>query len=111
VRQSLKRVLEFEGFRVLAVGGADEALASIQCGDTLDVIVCEYRLAAGQTGIDLVGSLRTRLGTATPTVVLTGGVEPMSELMHGNMRFLRKPIDAEALTRTIGELARPANAN
>jgi two-component system cell cycle sensor histidine kinase/response regulator CckA len=65
-----RRALERRGFAVTGVSTGADALAVIR-DRPIDLVVMDYRLADGTTGLDLLGKLKT-LGYDLPVVMVTG---------------------------------------
>lgn len=70
-----------------------------------DVIVADYRLRNGQTGVEEIERLRRLLRHKPPAILLTGDTEParLSEVRASGMPLLHKPIRAEALLQALSE--------
>ena len=95
----------FASWDAKATGGADAtvALATLAndegCGDTVDLIVADLRLADGHSGIDAIATLRGRLGAGTPAIIVSGDTSAaaQSEARDAEVRLLLKPVVAGAL--------------
>lgn len=70
-----------------------------------DVILADYRLRNGQTGVEEVERLRRLLRHKPPAILLTGDTEPsrLSEVRASGLPLLHKPVRAEALLQALGE--------
>ena len=71
-------VLEGLGHHVLAAESKAGLLAEL---DQLqpDIVVSDYRLSDGETGIDVVAAVRAHLGVALPALVITGDTDTVLE--------------------------------
>lgn len=73
-----------------------------------DILVTDYRLRSGQTGLDAVAALRRRFEWATdvPVLFITGDLLPESALLRfkGIYSLYRKPIDPDVLLGKLKEL-------
>lgn len=74
------------------------------------LILADYRLAEGQTGIDAVGMLRAWLGHAVPALIVTGDTAPdrLQALHDSGFPVLHKPIHGEALRAALHRAVEPA---
>lgn len=68
-----------------------------------DLIVADYRLPNGLTGLQLVESLRQRFDVKIPAVVLTGDISSttLREIANRGCHLLSKPIKLSELRRVI----------
>jgi signal transduction histidine kinase/CheY-like chemotaxis protein len=93
-------LLKSWGCSVTTAGTAAEALASIDGGNkNPDVIISDYGLSDGDTGIELIARLRRAIGTRVPAVLITGIAEPrrLLECVTEDCPLLRKPVSAMTL--------------
>jgi DNA-binding NtrC family response regulator len=97
VRDSLCSMLQGEGWRTLAAGNADEALARL-AAERVDVVVSDLRMPGGDV-FDLLEALRGD-SAPVPVIVITG-VGTVSEAVRamkaGAFDFLQKPVDPDEL--------------
>ena len=96
VRLLATTILESGGYRVRQARDGAEALAIIDAGEDIALVVTDLRMP-GLGGDGLVKQLRTRVQTAMlPIIVLTGSDEYETEAMlmdAGADDYIRKPID------------------
>jgi signal transduction histidine kinase/CheY-like chemotaxis protein len=66
-----------------------------------DAIVTDYRLGDGQTGLDVIATVRQYTGERTPAVIVTGEELGKAELEIAGRIYavVRKPLSAEQLRR------------
>jgi PAS domain S-box-containing protein len=98
VAEAIALLLDLEGFDTAVASSADEALAAVTDAAP-EVIVSDYQLRAGQTGIGVVGAVRSRLASNVPVVFLTGDTA-RSELTDSTVpaaKVLSKPVQADEL--------------
>lgn len=118
VAEAMSLMLELEGFDVRIASCEQEALE--QVGERApDLLISDYHLRGGETGLGVVTALRRALDADIPAVFVTGDTArtalDAAELSH--IRVLTKPLRAEELLETINtELAiarapRPAAAS
>jgi signal transduction histidine kinase/CheY-like chemotaxis protein len=109
VLAALEEVLELNGAHPIAV--PSEAAAREMLGDlgrAPDLIVSDYRLAAGAVGIEVVQALQRDFGPQTPGAILTGDIAPnvLKAVADAGLPLLSKPIHPEqliaALERVLG---------
>ncbi|HJL00768.1 MAG TPA: response regulator [Polyangiaceae bacterium LLY-WYZ-15_(1-7)] len=96
LRLLLERVLERAGGRVTAVATLPEARDWI---DAVDVIVCDYRLARGVSGADVVRAAQEKLGAlAPPAILVTATPEDVTEEELGLFAdWIAKPFRPQAI--------------
>lgn len=104
VRQAMEGALTRRGLLVAAGGDfaeASRALATL--GRAPDIVLADYRLRDGESGVSAALRLRELYG-ALPVLILTGesAIEDLPE--HAGFRLLRKPVRAESLFREIATL-------
>jgi two-component system CheB/CheR fusion protein len=72
-RDALRTLLELEGYRIMTAATGKEALA--QLGEPTSVrphvIVADYNLPGGMTGLDTIRKVRRAMGEQLPSVVIT----------------------------------------
>jgi len=104
----LEAVLEAAGYLVIAARSAAEAVAAMGAdGAPLpDVIVADYRLGGGRTGVDAIAAVRQRAGHFIPAALLTGDVDGavMADAAAHRLDVLAKPISPGELVRAVGGL-------
>ena len=112
VRDATRMLLRAESYAVTAVGSVTEALAATEGGASFDVVVTDYHLGEGETGMQLIGRVRARLGESLRAVLLTGDTSAaMHELpCDAFMRMASKPIEADELLELLQELSAAGNA-
>lgn len=84
------------GFRVIAAATGEDALKQlVQAGQRPDVIVSDYRLPEGATGIDAIEGLRSAF--EIPALLISGDSNaPVPNFSLGGYQLLQKPVNAEA---------------
>jgi two-component system, sensor histidine kinase len=114
VREAVTVVLKQWGCHVLAAGDANEALARLAAQERgVDLIVSDYRLREGQTGIDAIRALRRQCGAQTPALIITGDTAPdrLREAAAAGYDLLHKPLNPARLKAALARtLARASNA-
>jgi CheY-like chemotaxis protein/anti-sigma regulatory factor (Ser/Thr protein kinase) len=97
VREALEVLLVAWGARVLAHGSAAALRAAFEGAAPAaapDLLITDYRLETGSTGIDVIAWLRARLGPQLPAVVVTGSATAALELeaQRHDFHLLTKPV-------------------
>jgi len=111
VLESMGGLLRSWGCRVVAAATPDEALANLGPGERPDLIICDYRLANGQSGIAAIAELRKAHGAPVPAFLMSGDTAPerLREARESGHHLLHKPLRAMALRTMINRLLRNSN--
>jgi len=111
IRSALGGLLALWGHPVYAGATVDDVLAVHATAATdaqapIGLILADYRLGNGVTGIDAVAAFRRALGTNAPAVLVTGDTAPdrLRALHASGLCVLHKPIAAERLRELIAEV-------
>lgn len=106
VRDATCLLLKVEGYEVIAVASQAEALQEARDFDGVDLLVTDYHLCDGETGIQVITALREALGRPLKAVLMTGDTSTaVKELPRDpNLRLASKPIKAEELLGIIKAL-------
>lgn len=101
VLEATEGLLRSWGCRVIAARSYCEAITMLaETGGRPDLIVCDYRLSHGTTGIDAVESLRNVF--EIPALLISGDMQaPTSDAVPDGYRLLQKPVDAETLRAAV----------
>jgi len=108
VLEGLRAMLEDWGCQVVAEADDDAALARLEAeGIIPGLLICDYRLSGGRTGVDVIRRLRERYGVELPAVLLTGdtGLQVDMERLGKGVRIVRKPVSPREFRRLIAEIA------
>jgi CheY-like chemotaxis protein len=91
------------GFRVVTALNFDEALRQLAVsGRRPDLIVCDYRLPRGLTGVDAIEGLRCAF--EIPALLISGDSAcPAGDLRRNGYQLLHKPLSADALRAALAE--------
>lgn len=97
VRDATRMLLRVEGYRVTAVASVKEAIAN--AGEHIDLLVTDYHLSDGETGLQLITALRESLGVSLKAVLMTGDTSSAMKEMPRDpyLRIASKPVDADEL--------------
>ena len=96
-RDSIRKVLEREGYRVESAPDVDGALEALRAG-RFDLVVCDYRMPV-KTGIDLLQEMK-RERRDIPGLMISTYADAATEtraLELGTVDLMRKPIRRQDL--------------
>jgi PAS domain S-box-containing protein len=103
VRLATCLLLELEGYHVTPIASLSEALQHVQQGHRVDLLITDYHLNDGETGTEVIASLRERLGITLKAVLTTG--DTSSAIKHlprdPYLRITSKPIKADELLKLL----------
>jgi two-component system, sensor histidine kinase len=106
-------ILRSWGCRVrTAASGAAALDAAAEDSQPPDLIISDYRLSDGETGIEAVEALREAFSTVVPAFLITGDTAPerLREASAAGFHLLHKPVSPMALRTTLGRLLKPQAA-
>ena len=106
VLNATRMLLKVGNYRVSTAGSLLEALQKARDNVDVDLLITDYHLAGGETGTEVISSVRGILGADLPTVLITGDTSSaVKELQHDdNVRMASKPINADELLALLREL-------
>jgi CheY-like chemotaxis protein len=106
VLDSMGGLLRTWGCRVVAAATPDEVLAGLDQEERPDLIICDYRLANGLSGIAAIANVRKAFGSAVPAFLISGDTAPerLREARESGHHLLHKPLRAMALRAMINRL-------
>ena len=100
VADAVRMLLEIEGHAVTQATSADEAMRIVADSGRPDIIVSDYHIGGGRTGLDLIGDIRTRLESTVPLLLVTGDTSSNTVQQVATIddcELLTKPIDTNVL--------------
>ncbi len=102
IRQTLREILEYEGFNVDEAANGENALGTIKAGEIFDVILCDVKMPK----LDGIGFLEevAKLDLDIPVIMISahGTIETAVEATKkGAYDFITKPPDLNRLLVTI----------
>ncbi len=98
MRETVATVLEGLGYRVVAVASGAEALAILEQGQTIDLLLSDM-VMPGLNGLDLYRALRQRQ-PAVKGLIMTGyalGGAGYQELQQAGVDWIQKPFEIDDL--------------
>jgi CheY-like chemotaxis protein len=108
LRPVLAEVLRGAGYEVREAGSGAEAMAALDSGHPIDLILSDYLMRNGD-GLDLLRYLRAKGGQPPVFFLMTGHSEVRSEdaKQMGVSEFILKPFDVVNLLETIEKYLAP----
>ena len=107
VVSAMAALLEAWGCRVLTAESIASAHAALDEGSSVpQLLIVDYRLRQGVTGVQVIDSIKQRLGAALPVVIITGDTAPerLREADAAGYPLLHKPVDPHGLMTTMRQL-------
>jgi len=107
---ALTSLLELQGYCTAASRDGAEAMARLRGNAAFrpNIIIADFNLPGGSTGVDTVRRVRDELNAEIPALILTGlRPEPqLSSNKAGELQFLRKPVKPATLLATVEVLVK-----
>ncbi|HET9475313.1 MAG TPA: hybrid sensor histidine kinase/response regulator [Steroidobacteraceae bacterium] len=105
VRNAMRMLFKIEGYEVVPVATADEALARLRA-EPFDLMVTDYHLEGGRTGTQVIAAARELLGPGVKAVLVTGDTSSAVREMQGDarLRITSKPINSDELLALVRDL-------
>lgn len=107
--QALRGLLDSWGCVVAVVEGLQGALTVVDGGFVPDLVLSDFRLRAGESGMQTLHSLRTQLERPLPACLMSGDTDPelIQSCRDAGLPLLHKPVRPAKLRTLIRRLARP----
>jgi CheY-like chemotaxis protein len=109
VLEGMSGVLRSWGCSVIAGDSAEAVMAGIGAGRRMpDLIISDYRLAGGGTGIDAVRSMREKFNAEIPAFLISGDTAPerLRDASDHGLHLLHKPVPPMRLRAMLNQLLR-----
>nr|PZN69999.1 MAG: hypothetical protein DIU62_01155 [Pseudomonadota bacterium] len=107
VRTATEFYLKTVGHTALSAARISAAERALENAPRIpDLIITDYHLGQGETGLDAIARLRAKAGRALPALVLSGDTSPalMKLAEEGSCRVLSKPVDVKSLVVEISRI-------
>jgi two-component system CheB/CheR fusion protein len=107
VREMLELLLNDEGYATVAAADGKRALELAALGvPRLDLVVADYNLPNGPSGLQVCAKLREMLHQEIPVIILTGDIstQTLREIARHGCPQLNKPVKVQELTNLIRHL-------
>ncbi len=107
VRTATTLLLKSEGYVVSAAESLTDALERVREMIQVDLILTDYHLPDGESGLDVIAAIRAELAKPLKAVLITGDTSSaVAEIRRDPLlRVASKPIRAEDLLQILSELA------
>ena len=95
IREAMERLLAGWGHAVIAAASGEEAVGRLASHpERPDLIVSDYRLRDGETGLDAIERLRSEYNETIPALLVTGDTAPdrLIEARASGLVLLHKPV-------------------
>ncbi len=111
--QALRGLLDSWGCVVAVVEGLQGALTVVDGGFVPDLVLSDFRLRAGESGMQTLEHLRTTLMRSLPACLMSGDTDPelIQSCRDAGLPLLHKPVRPAKLRTLIRRLARPQPAS
>lgn len=105
VLDALEYSLVAIGHEVIAATSGTSLSARL-AGEAPDVVISDYRLAAGETGLDVIDHCKSMFGAALPAVLITGDTDPhvLRTVTRRGIVVQHKPLELDHLLNCLAEL-------
>jgi CheY-like chemotaxis protein len=113
VLESMGGLLRSWGCRVATGASEKDALAALAQYEAVpDVIISDYQLRGGQTGIDAIAGLCGAFAVSIPAFLMSGDTnpEPLREAEASGYTLLHKPVHPMALRATLTQALKKRSA-
>lgn len=107
VREGMQDLLTQWGCQVVTAGSAMEAAARLAEHDRMpDLIISDYRLRDGETGIQAISRLQAAYPVSIPALLISGDTAPerLREARESGLRLLHKPVPPARLRAMLAAL-------
>jgi signal transduction histidine kinase len=107
VLEGMGGLLRTWGYRVVTGETDSDALVGLtEHKNPPDLIISDYRLVDGKTGIEVIESLRRKLCANIPAFLLSGDIDPklLDEARFNGYQMLYKPVDPMTLRALVTQL-------
>ncbi len=107
VRDGMCGLLTDWGCHVIAAASGDEAIGELQARSRIpDLIISDYRLRDGETGLDVIRRLQGPPGKPVPALLISGDTAPerLREATASGHHLLHKPVQPAKLRAMLSHL-------
>lgn len=106
VRNATAMLLRTEGFEVLCAASLAQAREALRNGSPIDLVIADYHLQDGETGIEVIAMARSIAGEHLGAVLVSGDTSsaPRDVQATERLRLAAKPIRARDLLAIVTEL-------
>jgi CheY-like chemotaxis protein len=89
-------------------GQTAAAVIQVLGGCRPDLIISDYRLSEGRTGIEAIEQVRREFGSAIPAFLISGDThsDSLQQARSNGLHLLHKPVDPMALRAMVNRMLR-----
>lgn len=106
---TMQGMIESMGHDVIGALSGHDATQALAAYDRIpDLLLCDYRLGRGETGLDAASAIRARARVSIPLIVMSSETSELIEddVQSGGAEFFPKPVDAQVLRARLSKLAK-----
>jgi len=95
IREGLDNILQLWGYHVITAADLEDALEQLTSKNQQpDIIISDYRLKAGKTGVDAIKALHIAFNKVIPALIITGdtATDPLLDINKSDFQVLFKPV-------------------
>jgi PAS domain S-box-containing protein len=109
VLNATRLLLTVEGYGVATATSVAQALERMHESPDLELVMTDYHLVDGETGRQVIASVRQLRGPDFKAILITGDTSRAARAVDGdeNLHFLSKPVEPEQLLRLLKKLLVP----
>lgn len=107
ILDATRALLEQWGCKVVTAASAGEAIERLSHSPRVpDAVICDYRLQAGESGIQVIESIGSEFNRNIPALLITGDTGPqhIKEIQASGLVVLHKPLQEDALREALARL-------
>jgi PAS domain S-box-containing protein len=106
VRKATQMLLKVAGYVVVTAASRSEALGALTEHADLGLLIADYHLTEGETGLQVIEAVRARLGRPIRAVLISGDTSSVVKdvAQDSQMRIASKPINADELLALLEQL-------
>jgi PAS domain S-box-containing protein len=99
VRNATRLLLSVEGYLVTAVSSLAEAQQAVSESGEIDLLITDYHLRDGETGLTVIAALRGMLSQELKALLITGDTSSVVRKISqdSNLRIISKPVNADEM--------------
>jgi two-component system, sensor histidine kinase len=100
VREGMESLLSAWQCLVVTASSGFDAVKQLRRHERApDLVICDFKLLNGETGLDAIRTLRQALQQIVPVVLITGDIEParLREAANEGLTLLHKPVEPDKL--------------
>jgi len=108
VRNATRLLLSVEGYSVTAVSSLAEAQQTVSDGKKIDLLITDYHLRDGETGLTVIAAMRLARGSELKALLITGDTSSVVRKISqdSNLRIISKPVNADEMLGLLETLLR-----